>query len=137
MSASSPSSASATLRSARSSDWPAASAGTATLNGVRFLGLFAASGLVEGGVVALQLAFAFMNLPIALGARPVAVASLPQWSRFVTRGDTDRYQAEYRRSIPLGFLLVFPAAAGLGLLAVPIARGIAVGEDGPRNRGRR
>ncbi|HKY16748.1 MAG TPA: lipid II flippase MurJ, partial [Microthrixaceae bacterium] len=52
------------------------SLGIAALIGVRYLALVVVASSVRGGVVAFTMAINFFNLPIALGAKPVATALL-------------------------------------------------------------
>jgi len=55
--------------------------GVAALDGGRQLAVLPAANRVAGGVVAFQLALNFASLPVALGAKPVGTALLPQLAR--------------------------------------------------------
>jgi putative peptidoglycan lipid II flippase len=103
------------------------SLGIASLLGLRYLGILVVAGSVPGGVVAFTMAVNFFNLPVALGAKPVAAALLPALSRQVRRGLAS-FREELTRGLGLAFLVTVPAAVGLVLLAPPIARAAAFGE---------
>jgi putative peptidoglycan lipid II flippase len=57
------------------------SSGYAALNSVNYLAMFFVAGAVPGGAVAFQIGLAFLNLPVAICARPVAAAQLPRLSK--------------------------------------------------------
>ncbi len=101
---------------------------TAALNGMRHLLLVGAAGTVAGGVVAYNIAIGFLNLPTALGARPVATAQLPVLSRLAL--DDGAFRAERRRGLSLAALLVVPSGLAFIGLAPVLAAGIAWGELG-------
>jgi putative peptidoglycan lipid II flippase len=103
------------------------SLGIASLLGIRYLGILVVAGSVPGGVVAFTMAVNFFNLPVALGAKPVAAAILPALSRLVRRG-LAQFRDEFARGMGLAFLVTVPAAVGLVLLAPAIARAAAYGE---------
>ncbi|MEM7338511.1 MAG: lipid II flippase MurJ [Actinomycetota bacterium] len=104
------------------------SSGTAVLNSLRFLVLLVAANAVPGGVVAFQLALNALNLPVALGAKPVAYAALPRLSTLHQEGRIAEFLHAYRKSVLLAFCILAPAAAGALLLGRFAAGGIAVGE---------
>lgn len=104
------------------------SSGTAVLNGVRFLVLLVAANTVAGGVVAFQLALNVLNLPVALGSKPVAYALLPRLSRFHQNNLIADFSDAYRRGVGLASLVSIPAAIAAVALGWFAAAGIAVGE---------
>lgn len=85
--------------------------GAALLNSIALFALLAASGQVPGGTIAFQIGMNFYNLPVALGAYPVAFAQSPLLSRHFARGDLDSFGAAYRHSIRLVLFLTLPACA--------------------------
>ncbi len=112
------------------------SAGTAVLNGLRILILIVASNTVAGGVVAFQLAINLLNLPVALGSKPVAFALLPRLSAANLAGDKRSLVETYARGVGMAGLIAIPAALASLALGWFAARALAVGEmagpDGER-----
>ncbi|HSH60323.1 MAG TPA: lipid II flippase MurJ [Acidimicrobiales bacterium] len=102
------------------------SLGYAGLNSVRVFVVLVVANRVPGGVVAFQLALNFFYLPVAVWARPVALAMLPQLSRL--RAVPRRFHDELVRGISLATLLVVPAAMAYAVLAVPLARAASFGQ---------
>jgi putative peptidoglycan lipid II flippase len=104
------------------------SLGYSGLNAVRgFAPLIVANG-VPGGVVAFELARYFAHLPVALGARPVAVALLPQLSRLFHQGRLQAFRDELVRGISLTCFVAIPAAVAYVVLARPLADAISLGQ---------
>jgi putative peptidoglycan lipid II flippase len=111
------------------------SMGYAGLNVVRYLCVLVVAAAVPGGVVAMTLAIAFYNLPVALGAKPVAYAALPALARAGHRADDQAYGTLFRRSLGLVLFLTVPAAVGYVLLSGPLAAAVSFGEmAGPAGR---
>lgn len=106
------------------------SSGVAVLNGARFILLSVATSAVSGGLVAFQMALNFLNVPVALGAKPVAQAMLPQLSRHEANDDVDGWREEYHRGLGLAALIAIPAAVAIVALARPLALGTAFNELG-------
>ncbi len=102
--------------------------GTALLNGMRLLIMLIASNTVAGGVVAFQLALNVLNLPVALGSKPVAYALLPRLARHFQAGDTDEFSDSYRRGVGLAAMINVPAAAAALTIGWFAAGAVAVGE---------
>ncbi|HVE90956.1 MAG TPA: lipid II flippase MurJ [Actinomycetota bacterium] len=79
---------------------------------------------VRGGVVAYQVGYALFMLPVALIGLPVAISLYPSMSRSIVRRD----EQGYARVLSLGWrttaLLAAPAAAGLAVLARPLAQAL-------------
>lgn len=104
------------------------SLGYSGLNAVRgFAPLVVANG-VPGGVVAFELARYFAYLPVALGARPVAVALLPQLSRLFHQDRLQAFRDELVRGISLTCFVAIPAAVAYVVLAQPLAGAISFGQ---------
>ncbi len=106
------------------------SSGVAVLNGARFILLSVATSVVPGGLVAFQMALNFLNVPVALGAKPVAQAMLPQLSRHEANSDSDSWREEYHRGMGLAALIAIPAAVAIVAMARPLALGTAFSELG-------
>jgi putative peptidoglycan lipid II flippase len=85
--------------------------GAALLNSLALFALLAASGDVPGGTIAFQIGMSFYNLPIALGAYPVAFAQSPLLSRHFARRNLDGFGATYSHSIRLVLFLTLPTCA--------------------------
>jgi putative peptidoglycan lipid II flippase len=77
---------------------------------------------VRGGVVAYQVAFAFYELPNALAGLPVAVSLFPSLSLRALREDLAGFGELLSSGWRFAALVVTPAAAGLAVLAPPLAR---------------
>jgi peptidoglycan biosynthesis protein MviN/MurJ (putative lipid II flippase) len=89
--------------------------------------LIVAAGVVPGGVIAFQLALQTVQLPIALGARPVATALLPHLSRHHRKSSGEMFVRFYTEGLWLGGVATVPAALALIVFAPQIASVIAVG----------
>ena len=103
------------------------SSGVAIFGGIRMLVLAFAASLVPGGYVAFQMALNFLNVPVALGAKPVAQAILPQLTRYEVEGDDLGWREEYQRGLGLAALIAIPAAVAIVAMARPLALGTAFG----------
>ncbi|MDQ3895721.1 MAG: hypothetical protein M3326_00485 [Actinomycetota bacterium] len=104
------------------------SLGYAGLNVVRLFAVLVVANRVPGGVVAFQLALNFFYLPVALGARPVAVALLPRLARLHRDGASAPFRQELRRGMSMILFLTTPAAVAYATLATPLAAAVAFGE---------
>lgn len=102
------------------------SLGYAGLNSVRVFAVLVVANRVAGGVVAFQLALNFYYLPVAVWARPVSLAMLPQLSRL--RDAPRIFHDELVRGASLALLFVVPAAMAYAVLAVPLAKAASFGE---------
>ncbi len=102
--------------------------GTAFLNGTRLLMLLTISNTVPGGVVAFQLALNVLNVPVALGAKPVVHALLPRLSGAYQKDDMAEFSDRYLRGVGFAFLLTLPAAMAVASLGWLLSVGVAVGE---------
>jgi putative peptidoglycan lipid II flippase len=79
-----------------------------------------ASGLGDGAVSWLNVAFRFMQLPIGLFGVAVGVVALPAVSRRVANDDLDGMRAMVVRALRLVLALCIPASVGLAVLAPEI-----------------
>jgi putative peptidoglycan lipid II flippase len=79
-----------------------------------------ASYLGDGPVSWLNVAFRFMQLPIGLFGVAIGTVTLPVVSRHRARGDAAGLQRTVRQALEMVALLCLPAAAGLGIVGVPI-----------------
>jgi putative peptidoglycan lipid II flippase len=103
------------------------SLGYTSLTVARYTALLLVAAAVSGGVVAFNLAFAFYLLPVALAARPVAQAALPEFSRAFHRSDNVEFSAALGRALRLALFLTVPAAAGYLLVSGPLSGAVAFG----------
>lgn len=110
--------------------------GQAAVTAGRAFAALAVANSVAGGVVAFRLALNFFHLPMAIGARPIAVAQQPTLARLFHRGADDRWQQEYAQGLATVLFLVVPAAVTYAVLAGPLAAAASAGEmaagDGDR-----
>jgi putative peptidoglycan lipid II flippase len=104
------------------------SIGYTALNVVRLFTILVVANRVPGGIVAFQLALNFFYFPVAVGARPVAVALLPRLARLFHDRATEWFRDELVRGVALGLFLTVPAAVACAVLASPLARAVAFGE---------
>lgn len=104
------------------------SVGYASLNAVRVFAFIVAANSLAGGVVAFSLALQFLHLPTALGARPIALALLPDLSRLHQSGALHRFRQEFFRGVGLVAFLTVPPTVAYAVLAVPLAEAAAFGE---------
>ncbi len=79
-----------------------------------------ASRCQEGSVAWLNYAFRLMQFPIGLFGVALSVATLPVVARQATMGDKKELGNTLVSSLILAFLMTFPAACGLWILAEPI-----------------
>jgi len=79
-----------------------------------------ASGVGNGAVFALAIAFRLMQLPLGLFGVALSTVSLPLLARMAALGNLDTFRTELARGMRLAFLLTIPAAVGLIVLAAPI-----------------
>jgi putative peptidoglycan lipid II flippase len=103
------------------------SLGYSGLDVAQRFGFVVVANRVPGGVVAFDLAINFYVLPWALGARPMAVALLPQLSRLSAGRQMTRFRDELVRGASLMLFFAVPAAVAFAVLAGPIARGVTFG----------
>jgi len=79
-----------------------------------------ASGLGNGPIFWLAIAFRLMQLPLGLFGVALGTVTLPMLSRLVVAGHLSAFRAELSRGMRLAFLLTLPATVGLVMLAGPI-----------------
>ncbi len=104
------------------------SVGHAAMNAARIITMIAVAGSLPGGVVAFQIALAFLALPLAIGARPVAWAMVPHLSRLHEAGQWPSFQRDWAKGLSMSIFIVVPALAGYVALASPLASVVSVGE---------
>lgn len=81
---------------------------------------------VPGGVVVFWLAFSFVQLPLAIGARPIATVFLPTLSRLRHAGAMVEFRDELDTAVRLAAFVTIPAAVGFVVLARPLGDAVAV-----------
>jgi putative peptidoglycan lipid II flippase len=79
-----------------------------------------ASGLGDGPIAWLNIAFRLMQLPLGIFGVAVATVTLPLVSRSAAVGNTNEFRSALAHSVRLVLLLTIPAAIGLIILAEPI-----------------
>jgi putative peptidoglycan lipid II flippase len=91
-----------------------------------------ASGLAEGSLAAITVAFSVMLMPQQAIGQAIAIAALPTFSAQVARGKLNEMRSSLVSSLRGIFLLSIPASVGLVLLREPIvALLFQRGEFGP------
>jgi putative peptidoglycan lipid II flippase len=85
-----------------------------------FINSIFASGLGNGPVFWLSIAFRLMQLPLGLFGVALGTVTLPLLSRLVVAGDLPAFRSELSRGMRLAFLMTLPATVGLIMLAGPI-----------------
>ncbi len=79
-----------------------------------------ASGMPEGSLAAITLAFALMIMPQAVLAQSTGIAALPTFSAQVARGEAGAFRAAVADTLRGLVFLSLPASVGLVLLREPI-----------------
>jgi putative peptidoglycan lipid II flippase len=79
-----------------------------------------ASGLGDGPIFWLAIAFRLMQLPLGLFGVALGTVTLPLLSRLVVAGNMTAFRSELSRGMRLAFLLTVPCTVGLMVLAEPI-----------------
>ncbi len=79
-----------------------------------------ASGMGDGPITWLNIAFRLMQLPLGIFGVAVATVTLPLVSRSAAVGNTSEFRSALAHSVRLVLLLTIPAAIGLIILAEPI-----------------
>jgi murein biosynthesis integral membrane protein MurJ len=101
--------------------------GQAALTAVQLLVLLSVANRVPGGVVALQIALNFYEVANNVGTVPVALSLLPRLARMHLDDDETTFRDTLVRGLALGFFETIPAAAGIAILAGPLARAVSFG----------
>jgi putative peptidoglycan lipid II flippase len=104
------------------------SLGIAGLTVARQLGATVVAGTVSGGVLAYQIGVHFYNLPVAIGAQPVATAVLPRLARAHTGDDRSKFRHQFVEAIALSSFVTIPAALAFVILGPSFAKAISVGQ---------
>ena len=79
-----------------------------------------ASGLGDGPIFWLAIAFRLMQLPLGLFGVALGTVTLPLLSRLVVANNMPAFRTELSRGMRLAFLLTVPCTVGLMVLAEPI-----------------
>lgn len=79
-----------------------------------------ASGMPEGSVTAIQVAFSLMLMPLAAIAQSIATAALPTFSAQVAKNELGEMRNSLSASLRGILLLSIPASLGLVILRLPI-----------------
>ncbi len=79
-----------------------------------------ASGLGDGAITWLSIAFRLMQLPLGLFGVALGTVTLPLLSRLVVANRMDTFRSELARAMRLALLLAIPSTVGLMMLAEPI-----------------
>jgi putative peptidoglycan lipid II flippase len=79
-----------------------------------------ASGLGDGAITWLSIAFRLMQLPLGLFGVALGTVTLPLLSRLVVADRMDAFRSELARAMRLALLLAIPSTVGLMMLAEPI-----------------
>jgi putative peptidoglycan lipid II flippase len=104
------------------------SGGNTVLHNLTFLGLLVVAGSVPGGAVAFLIGLSFLQLPVALWARPLANAQLPRLSRSVADGNPQGFAATYRDSQALALFAALPTSLLFLAVAGTLAGAVSFGE---------
>ena len=104
------------------------SLGYSALTVLQFFTAILVANRIAGGVVVFMLAFNFLNVPVGLGARPVALALLPRLSQLYHDGARLLFREELVRGAALVFFVTVPVAVVYAVLAQPIASAVSFGE---------
>jgi putative peptidoglycan lipid II flippase len=104
------------------------SSGYAALNAANYLGLLVAAGGIPGGAVAFQIGVNFFSLPVAIGAKPLAIAQLPRLARSFNQQAFQAFQATYRSSLELTMFIALPAAVLFVGIPDVLAKAISFGD---------
>jgi putative peptidoglycan lipid II flippase len=95
---------------------------------------FIASGLPEGSVTGITVAFQVMTMPQVVIAQAIAIAALPTFSAQVSAGKLGEFRSSLAGTLRGVLLLSLPASVGLVLLRKPIvALLFQRGEFGPED----
>jgi putative peptidoglycan lipid II flippase len=104
------------------------SSGNTSLHCVTFLGLLIVAGSIPGGAIAFLIGLNFLQLPVALWARPLANAQLPRLSRSFARGEAAAFAATYRGSLALTLFVALPTSLLFVAVAGTLAGAVSFGE---------
>jgi len=103
------------------------SIGVAALDAGRQMAVLPVANRVAGGVVAFQLALNFASLPVALGAKPVGVALLPQLARRAGERTYNLLRDDFVRGTSLACFVTIPSVVAYIALAVPLSHAMSYG----------
>jgi len=103
--------------------------GYSGLNAVRVFAALVVANSIAGGVVAFGVALTLFHLPVAICARPVATALLPQLARLFHERALARFREELARGAALVLFLTVPFAIFYVALSELIGEAFFVGEQ--------
>jgi putative peptidoglycan lipid II flippase len=104
------------------------SVGYAWLKAVRFFAALVVANRIAGGVVAFQLAQAFLAMALALCARAVATPLRPQLARLHADGKPEQFRDQLVRGMAFVHFLTVPATLAYVVLAGRLAQAASFGE---------
>lgn len=81
---------------------------------------FFASGIDDGGIMAMNVASKMMNFPLSVFVAAIAVAIYPSLTEYALKDDSKRLNESLKKGIGVTMLMTIPAAIGLMVLNVPI-----------------
>ncbi len=96
--------------------------GTAIVQLNFWINVLLASGMPEGSLTAIGVAFAVMTMPQVVIAQAIAIAALPTFAAQVARGELTQMRASLASVLRGVLLLSVPATVGLILLRTPVIR---------------
>lgn len=85
-----------------------------------WINVILASGMPEGSLTAIGVAFAVMTMPQVVIAQAIAIAALPTFAAQVARGEVGAMRSSLAATLRGVLLLSVPAAVGLILLRFPV-----------------
>lgn len=96
--------------------------GTAVVQLNFWVNVILASGMPDGSLTAIILAFAIMTMPQVVIAQAIAIAALPTFSAQFARGDLADMRGSLAATLRAVLLLSLPATVGLILMRQPVVR---------------
>jgi peptidoglycan biosynthesis protein MviN/MurJ (putative lipid II flippase) len=103
------------------------SVGVASLPGLSMYVLLALAGSVPGGAWVVQMSYSVLYALSYLSSRAVGMASLPELSEAMRRGDPTGFAVVWRRGLAYALVAGVPLVVMLGLLGEPTANILADG----------
>jgi putative peptidoglycan lipid II flippase len=104
------------------------SSGNTSLHCITFLGLLIVAGGIPGGAIAFLIGLHFLQLPVALWARPLANAQLPRLARSFAGGEAAAFAATCRGSLALTLFVALPTSLLFLAVAGTLAGAVSFGE---------
>ncbi len=104
------------------------SLGLAGLQAAQTFACLVVVGSVAGGVVAFQLGLAFVATAVALGARPLTVAALPDLARSADGAAWPAVRRQWDRTLAVAVFMLAPIAVGLAAMSPALGQLLGIGE---------